>query len=106
MIKEYWLNIGSLVFGLIAWIVPIFYIVKHNKTNLIKGLTSSVVSLGSCIVSLCMHIYYINYLVRIEDWSALIDTSNATVFCSTCLIVITIILNTISLIIYYRKKST
>ena len=104
MIKEYWLNIGSLVFGLIAWIIPLFYIIKHNKSNLIKGLTSSVVSLGSCIISLGMHIFYTNHLVKIEDWSALIDTSNATVFCSTCLIVVTIILNIISLIIYYRKK--
>lgn len=41
--------------------------------------------------------FYTDYLVKIEDWTALMDTSYAVAFVSLILLMVTIILNVISL---------
>jgi cytochrome c oxidase subunit 4 len=51
-----------------------------------------------------MQIFYTNHLVKIEDWSALMDTSQAVAFVAALLLVVTIILNAITLIVYHGKK--
>lgn len=99
------LNLGSLVLGLIAWILPIVNLVLHNKANNRKWVVFSVASVSACAVSLCMQIFYTNHLVKIEDWSALMDTSHAVASVATLLLAVTIILNSITLAVYYGKKS-
>ncbi|MDB1942581.1 MAG: hypothetical protein E7D28_10975 [Clostridium sp.] len=42
-------------------------------------------------------------MVQINDWSALMDTTDALVLVSAVLIVVTIILNTVTTFIYYKK---
>src|SRR5690606_32180841 len=59
-----WLNLGSLVLGLIAWILP-FVSTSRNRVAL------SMMSMGACAVSLCFQIFYINHKVKVADWSAL-----------------------------------
>ncbi|MGQ9675754.1 MAG: hypothetical protein ACUVX1_08810 [Chloroflexota bacterium] len=98
------LNMGSLLLGLIAWILPAISLVHHKKANHRNGVAFSVVSLSACAMSLCMQIYYTNHLVKIEDWSALMDTSSAVASVSALLLVVTIILNAIALAVYYGKK--
>lgn len=98
------LNLGSLVLGLIAWILPVVNLLRRNKANSRSWVAFSVASVSACAISLCMQIFYTNHLVKIEDWSALMDTSHAVALVATILLVVTIILNAITLIAYYGKK--
>ncbi len=97
------LNLGSLVLGLIAWILPVVNLVKHDKANHRSWAVYSVTSVSACATSLYMQIFYQNFLVRLEDWSALMDTSSAVAFVSATLLVVTIVLNAVSFVIYYGK---
>ncbi len=98
-----WLNVGSLVLGLMAWILPVASLAKHSKADPRKGAVFSMASLSACAVSLCLQIYYQNFLVRIEAWSALMDTSGAVAKVSTVLVVVTIALNAVNLVMLSRK---
>ncbi|MEY8417189.1 cytochrome c oxidase subunit 4 [Tissierella praeacuta DSM 18095] len=97
------LNVGSLVLGLIAWILPIINLVKSEKNNHDNWATLSVISISSCAISLCFQIFYNNHLVKIADWSALMDTTGAVSFVSAVLLTVTIILNVITLVIYGNR---
>nr|WP_240795383.1 hypothetical protein [Aquibacillus halophilus] len=94
------LNLGSLVFGLIAWILPVINLIRHEKHDHKKWVTLSFMSISACAISLCFQIFYNYHLVKIEDWSALMDTTGAVVFASTILLIVTIILNLTTLIVY------
>lgn len=98
------LTIGSLILGLIAWILPIINIILYNNYNNKKRFIFSVISLGACAISLWFQIIYNNYLVKIEDWSALMDTTHALVVVSSVLVIVTIVLNVISLFIYGHRQ--
>jgi cytochrome c oxidase subunit 4 len=75
---------------------------RQNKTEYKKWYILIILSLIACSISLLMQIIYGNYLVRIEDWSALMDTSNAVTLVSSVLIIVTVILNIITLVIYKK----
>ncbi|MGE8207856.1 hypothetical protein ACQKP0_25670 [Heyndrickxia sp. NPDC080065] len=103
MIDFGWLNIGSLVLGLIAWILPVVNLMLDKK-NVHKNRGSlSFISISACAISLCFQIFYSYRLVKIEDWSALMDTMGAVVLVSAVLLIVTIILNAITLIIYRER---
>ncbi len=104
MFGAVWLNIGSLVLGLIAWVLPVVNLVQHNKADHRNWVIFSVVSVSACAISLCMQIFYTDHLVKIKDWSALMDTSHAVALVAASLLVVTIILNAITLVVYYEKK--
>lgn len=97
------LNVGSLVLGLIAWLLPIINMAKSKKRNHDNWAVLSVMSISACAISLCLQIFYNNHLVKIEDWSALMDTTGAVTFVSAVLLTVTIILNAITLIIYRNR---
>lgn len=99
-----WLNLGSLVLGLVAWILPVVNLMQRNKADHRNWVFLSVASVSACAVSLCMQIFYTAHLVKIEDWSALMDTSQAVALVATLLLAGTIILNAIILVVYYGKK--
>lgn len=105
MVGAVLLNLGSLILGLIAWTLPVVNLVRHNKANHKNWVIFSVTSVSACAISLCMQIFYTNHLVKIEDWSALMDTSSAVVMVATLLLTVTIILNTMVLVIHYGKNS-
>lgn len=94
------LNLGSLALGLIAWILPVVNLRSNNKNWMIL----SIASISACSISLLLQIIYTNYLVRINDWSALMDTMGAVVFAASVLFIVTILLNTTT-ILAYRKKA-
>ncbi len=104
MLGAGWLNLGSLVLGLIAWILPIVNLVQHNKAGHRNWVAFSIASVSACAISLCMQIFYTDHLVKISDWSALMDTSSAVALVGTLLLVVTIILNVITLVVYHGKK--
>jgi len=99
-----WLNLGSLVLGLIAWILPVVNLVQNNKAANKNWAVYSIASVSACALSLCLQFFYNDYLVKIEDWSALMDTSHALALVATFLLVVTIALNAITLVMYYRKS--
>lgn len=98
------LNLESLVLGLIAWVLPIINLARRNKTWHNSWIVFCAVSVMACATSLCLQIFYQNHLVNIEDWSALMDTSNAVAKVSTILLVGTIALNIITLVVYFKKE--
>lgn len=91
------LMIGSLILGLVSWILPALNIIKSKSNYNKNGATYSIISMGSCAIAITFQILYSNHIVKIEDWSTLIDTSNTSTLLSVILLVITIILNIISL---------
>lgn len=100
MIDSGWLNIGSLVFGLIAWILPVVNLLRDKKLGNDKWVAFSIMSISACAISLCLQIFSIYYLVEIDDWSALLDIMGVLAFVSAVLLIVTIILNTITLFVY------
>lgn len=96
------LPLGSLVLGLIAWIFPVISLMQFKKHGNRNYIIFSTLSIIACAISLCFQIFYNNHLVRIEDWSALMDTTGAVSFASAVLLVGTILLNAIMWRIYRR----
>ncbi|WP_444641306.1 hypothetical protein ACRQU7_13120 [Caproiciproducens sp. R1] len=97
------LNLGSLVLGLIAWILPVVNL-RRNKAGIGSRIVLCAASVSACAVSLCLQIFYTDHLVKIEDWSALMDTSSSVALVSAILLAVTIILNAITLGSYFRKN--
>jgi len=98
------LNLGSLLFGFVAWILPTICLVRRNKEN---WAIFSIASISSCAIALGMQILYTNHLVYINDWSALLDTHDFVTFASVVLLVVTILLNfTVVCRKHHSKNST
>jgi len=100
-----WLNLGSLVLGLIAWILPVVNLLRYGKHDHRNWTALSIMSISACAISLCFQIFEINHRVKVEDWSALMDTMNAVAFVSAILLIVTIILNVITLIVYRDRPA-
>lgn len=97
------LNPASLILGIIAWVLPIINIFKHKKNNNENWATLSIISMSTCAISICFQLIYNNHLVVIGDLSALMDIIGTSVFLSSVLLIITIILNVTTLFIYRNK---
>ena len=98
------LNLGSLLLGLIAWILPIINLNILNKAEHKNWFVLCTTSISACAISLFMQILYNAHLVNIHDWAALVDTIRAVVIASSLLLVVTLTLNVITLIKYKKKK--
>jgi hypothetical protein len=105
MIDFGWLNIGSLVLGLIAWILPIANLQRDKKQENKKWVVLSFVSISACAISICFQIFYNYHLVKIEDWTALMDTIGAVAFASAVLIIVTILLNALTFILNRERTA-
>jgi cytochrome c oxidase subunit 4 len=95
------LNLGSLIFGLIAWVLPVINIFKYKKCD--KWYVLSISSISFCALSIFFQLYYQNYLVKIDDLPALMDTISTSSFLSAVLLFVTLILNAINLTIFLLK---
>lgn len=96
-----WLNVGSLVLGLIAWILPVVALMRMSK----HWVAFSIMSLSACSISVCFQIYYNYHLVQIKDWAALMDTMRAVVIAATVLLVVTLLLNVVTLVVYRGRTA-
>jgi uncharacterized membrane protein len=99
------LNLGSLMCGLIAWILPVVNLIRYKKHNNRNWVILSIMSISACAISLCFQIFYNNHLVKISDWSALMDTTDAVVLVAAVLLIVTIILNVITLFTYRNRTA-
>ncbi len=98
-----WFNVGSFVLGLIAWILPIISLLRIKNRDNKNWSFLSFVSISACAISLYFQLVYNNYLVKIGDWAALMDTTEAIVFAAEVLVIVTLILNGITFIVYRKR---
>lgn len=99
-----WLNVGSLVLGLIAWILPIVNLTRYDKHGNRNWIVLSIISISACAIALYFQIIYSNHLVKVEDWSALMDTSAAVESVSAVLLIVTILLNSFTMLVHRAKQ--
>ena len=99
-----WLNIGSLFLGLLAWILPVINLIRNITHEQKNWGVLSFISISACAISLIFQILYNHHLVKIEDWSALMDTSRGVVVASSVLLIFTFILNALSFIVYRQHQ--
>lgn len=99
------LNIGSLLLGLIAWILPVINLTRYDKNNPKNWAAFSLASMSACAISLCFQLAYNYHLVKIEDWIALMDTAGAVVSAAAVLLIVTILLNAITIFVYRDKAA-
>jgi len=99
------LNLGSLVLGLIAWILPLVNLMRYKKDGHQNWVVFSMISICACATSLSFQIFYQSHLVTIADWAALMDTTDAVVFVTAVLLIVTILLNVMTLLLY-RNRTT
>lgn len=89
------LNLGSLILGLISWVVPIMRIGLKTKKNITSH--CSIISFSSCATSLLLQIFEIKNRVNLEDWTAIMDTIDTVALESVVLVAVTVILNIFAL---------
>lgn len=93
-------NIGSLVLGLAAWIIPLFAVGKIYRFAL-----CCIGSLSGCAISLLFQLLEVQSRVHINDWSALLDTIDAVVLAAVLLLCGVIVTNLIALFWARKGKS-
>ncbi len=98
-----WLNIISILCGLIAVAIPIINLMKEDKSSSNNLSLSAGTSISACAISLCVQIFYANHLVNIEDFTAMMDIFGTVASVSAILLVATIVLNFITYMIYNEK---
>lgn len=96
---------GSLALGLIAWILPGINLMRFKDQKHDSWVIFSIMSLSACAISLCIQIINTYHLIKIEDWAALLDTMGALVFVAAVLLIVTLILNTVTLIVYRNRTA-
>lgn len=87
-----WMNLGSLLLGLLAWVLPL----REWTRRLNGGEERPLSGIGSavcCALSLLLQLLYGRHLVEIRDWSALMDTAGAVTVVAGILVAVTILLN-------------
>lgn len=99
-----WLNIGSLLLGLIAWLLPVIYLMGNNKHEHASWGILAVLSISACAISISFQMFYQYHLVKIEDWTALMDTTRAVVIATAVLLIFTLLLNGLAFIVYQKNK--
>lgn len=88
------LMIGSLIFGLISWGLPIIHVGFQNK--LANPSLVSLFSLGACAISISFQVIYSHLMINKNDIAGLMDTSGVLTIASIMLLLGTLLLNGIS----------
>ena len=99
------MNFGSILFGLIACVFPIYRPFKRRIPENNNRSIYSLISIGACTVSIYLQILIYNQRVRQRDFAALLDTSNMVVFAASALLIITLAINIISLYVHSESNS-
>lgn len=100
-----WLNLGSLILGLIAWFLPVINLIRYEKHDYKSCIALSIMSLSACAISLCFQNVNNYFVVTTEDWTALMDTAGALALIASVLLIVTIILNAITFIVYRGRTA-
>ena len=90
------LNLGSFLFGLASWIIPLVPLVTKKFADG-RSMKAMFFSFMSVIIAFMMQMLSTKHLVDIEDWSALMDTQCGVVLAGSVLSIIVLILNSLML---------
>ncbi|WP_461611015.1 hypothetical protein [Cytobacillus kochii] len=96
-----WLNIGSLVLGIVAWILPLLNLGREQE-NAKRWMTYSFLSFICCSTAILFQLMVQKFLVEIEDFSALMDITSSAVLASSVLLIVTILLNVLAWVKYTK----
>lgn len=91
-------NLGSLLLGLAAWVLPFLAIRNRDRFPL-----CCLGSFGCCILSLLLQLFEVKNRVNLEDWSALMDTMHAVVLAAVVMIVVMLVSNVFTLLHTARR---
>ena len=94
------LNIGSLAFGTLSWILAALAITASDVTIAHRN---TIFSFGFCTSSLVLQLCEMSRRVRLGDYAAVEDTIRAVLIASVVLVAVTFILNFIALAKSKRK---
>lgn len=97
------LNIGSLILGLVAWVVPIALMIRKDKKTQLHSL-GVFISVTACATSLLLQLFYTWTVIQKGDWTALLDIYGGTIFASIVLLIVTVALN-IPLLLRVKHKA-
>lgn len=86
-------NLGSILLGLIAWLLPLVYLAAGKRRGLFCGS-----SFALCALSLYLQLREVLHRAGIGDFSAIEDTIGAVVFAATVLLITTAVLNALTLL--------
>lgn len=92
------LNITSLILGLIAWVIPFALLCRRQRAVPAATLASGT----ACAAALLLQLGEIAHRVAISDYSAIADTIGAIVFAAAVLVAVTIVLNLAAIL--FRAK--
>lgn len=94
-------SIGSILFGLLAWGIPLFSIEKKHPSQ--AAHRSSCISFLCCAISLWLQLLEVQHRVQIDDMVAVMDTIDAVVSIAVVLIVGTVLTNLLSYKISFER---
>lgn len=97
---------GSLALGLIAWILAIVNLIRYKNNRRQHWTTFSILSVAACAVALYSPLVYSSHLVNTGDLAALMDTIGTITSAAAIMLIVTLILNGLTLILYrnHTKK--
>lgn len=78
----------SIICGAAALALPVIALARRKN-----AMSFAAVSMGLCAFSLLGQIFEYNTRVNVQDWSALLDTSYAVLFCAAVLVALALVLN-------------
>jgi len=92
-------NLLALLFGLTAWVLPLLGIWKNCR-----GEWVSTVSMALCALALSSHFFYVEHLVQIEDWSALMDTRSGSLLAVEVLLIGAVLVNVLAWLVRQEQR--
>lgn len=99
-----WMNLASIILGLLSWILPCAVIVRQGNITFENGALALLLSAGACVISLCLQLQYSAYLVEINDISAILDTGEAVALVANILVVITFVLDGLAFLLLSKTQ--
>lgn len=99
-------NSISIILGFAALLLPLVILPLCSKINYPIYTALTVVSFISCAFSICAQLFSTSYLVKVKDWSALLDTSHGIAIISVWLVAVTSIINIVVSLIYFSNKKS
>ncbi len=97
------MNVWSLALGILSLALPVAAMIRFNRTESCRQMMWLMVSLLACAAAICFQMYVQVRLVTKEDWSAMLDTTEASARMCRNLAVFSGILNLCAGVVMVRR---
>lgn len=94
---SFW-NVVSLVTGILAWALPLFSLFNFDTSKFNAHTLRLFLSLVMCSIAIFGQLKWQIHLALIHDYSAIEDTSSATIYICATLLIMTIVVNSVVLL--------